>query len=77
MLPEIITSFEDFQLYTINLEQESLFWIIEYNPTEYTQIEDRYSILRNEILKYPQEFKNRLDIGKYRIWTKTPREIPW
>lgn len=77
MFPEIITSYEDFQVYNLNLEQESLFWIIEYNPTEYSEQKDRYSILRNEILANPQNFKNRLNMGKYRIWTITPREIPW
>lgn len=77
MIPEIISSYEDFELYNLNIEQESLFWIVEYNPNYIDSFADKYSIMYNEILHNPQNYKNRLNNNIYRIWTKTPREIPW
>lgn len=77
MIPEIISSYEDFELYNLNIEQESLFWIVEYNPNYLNSIADKYSIMYNEILHNPQNYKERLNNGIYRIWTNTPHEIPW
>ena len=83
-MPEIITNYDELVLSSLN--SSSLFWIIEYSPTylgyssqtnEYNTDYRRYSVLRKECLEYPLEFKNRLNTGKYRIWTNTPREIPW
>lgn len=75
-MPDVITSYEDLIKYTgsmISIRRETLFWIIEYNSNnpDYTEAE-RYSLLRNECLKYPQDFKDRLDSGIYKIWTRTP-----
>lgn len=75
MIPKIITSFDVFKNITQN--EQTLFWIIEYNPQTYNSPEDRYSILRNEILKHPQDYNIRLDNKIYRIWTVTPYEQPW
>lgn len=77
MIPEIISSYEDFKIYTLNIEQESLFWIVEYNPLQLNLESDRYSLMYNEILHNPQDYKDRLNNGVYRIWTKIPRELPW
>lgn len=87
MIPEIITTYEVFESYITTMGVVPLFWIIEYNPKEFnvTNYQDplyisspnRYSIMRNECLKNPLEFKNRLNNGTYRIWTKTPYEKPW
>lgn len=77
MIPEIISSYEDFELYNLNIEQESLFWIVEYNPNYLNSIADKYSIMYNEILHNPQNYKERLNNGIYRIWTNTPHETPW
>ena len=75
-MPDIITSYEDLVKYTGNMTsigRETLFWVIEYNSTnpDYTEVE-RYSLLRNECLKYPRDFKERLNSGVYKIWTRTP-----
>lgn len=75
MIPEIITSYDVFKNITQN--EQTLFWIIEYNPQTYTSQEDRYSILRNEILKHPQDYSMRLDNKIYRIWTTIPYETAW
>lgn len=55
----------------------SPFWIIEYNPNVYTTEENKYSILRNEILQHPQDYLTRLNEQIYRIWTITPYEKSW
>ena len=75
-MPDIITNYNDLLTYTGNLTiigKETLFWIIEYNSNnpDYNEIE-RYSLLRNECLKHPTDFKERLNNGIYKIWTKTP-----
>lgn len=75
-MPDIITSYEDLVKYTgnmISIGRETLFWVIEYNKKnpDFTEAE-RYSLLRNECLKYPQNFKDRLNNGIYKIWTRTP-----
>lgn len=75
MIPEIITSYDVFK--NIIQNEETLFWIVEYNPEVYDLPDSRYSILRNEILRHPQDYNIRLDEGKYRIWTVTPHEKPW
>ncbi len=75
-MPDTITSYEDLVKYTGNMTsigRETLFWIIEYNSnnSDYTEAE-RYSLLRNECLKHPRDFKERLNSGIYKIWTRTP-----
>lgn len=79
MFPDVITSYNMFT--TVAFSGETLFWIIEYHPTEIGQnwltSPNRYSLLRNECLAHPQDFKDRLNEGKYRIWTTTPYEMPW
>lgn len=75
MLPDIITSSDVFR--NIIQNDSTPFWIIEYNPNTYNLPEDKYSLLRNEILRHPQDYINRLDAGIYRIWTKTPYEAIW
>ena len=74
-MPDIITSYEDFK--NINQNEEMTFWIVEYNPNVYDSLDNKYSILRNEILRHPQDYTTRLDEGIYRIWTITPYEQPW
>ena len=76
MIPDIITSYEDLIRYGGNgqtISYETLFWFIEYNPNnpDYNEIE-KYSILRNECLQHPLDFKDRLDKGIYKIWTRIP-----
>lgn len=75
MVPEIITSYDVFKNITQN--NEILFWIVEYNPETYDSLDQKYSILRNEILQHPQNYAQRLNEGKYRIWTTTPYEKLW
>lgn len=70
-MPNIITNYNDFIIYKNN---ESLFWIIEYREADEV---NRYSVMRNECLQHPTDFKDRLNNGVYRIWTITPKEIPW
>lgn len=77
MIPEIISSYEDFKIYTLNIEKASLFWIVEYNPLQLDLASDKYSLVYNEILHNPHNYKDRLNNGVYRIWTKTPYEKPW
>ena len=70
-MPNVITNYNDFIIYKNN---ESLFWIIEYREADEV---NRYSVMRNECLQHPTDFKDRLNNGVYRIWTITPKEIPW
>ena len=70
-MPEVIYTYSEFQKY---LQRDSLFWIIEYHDADEAH---RYSLLRNECLMYPTNYKQRLENKVYRIWTVTPREIPW
>lgn len=72
-MPEVIYTYEDFISYN-NRVNNSLFWIIEYQNAEEPE---RYSLLRNECLKHPNNFKDRLNNKIYRIWTTTPIDIPW
>lgn len=68
---DVIYSYDDF----VNRRTiDSLFWIIEYRDADEA---NRYSVFRNECLQHPADFKDRLNSGVYRIWTTTPREIPW
>lgn len=75
-MPDVITSYEDLVRYSGGgvLPQETLFWIIEYNSInpDFNEIE-KYSLLRNECLKHPTDFKSRLNNGVYKIWTTIPR----
>lgn len=76
MIPDVITSYEDLIKYSENgqtLTKESLFWIIEYNSNnlDYNELQ-KYSLLRNECLQHPLDFKDRLDNGIYKIWTRIP-----
>ena len=57
--------------------QEGLFFIIEYNPEYYDLPEQKYSLMRNEILQHPQDFKERLNNGVYRVWISTPIDLEW
>lgn len=75
-MPEIITNYDDFVFYSNN-NPSALFWIIEYNPDSIMGEFERYSLIRNECLKYPEHFKDRLNNGIYRIWTVTPRDLSW
>ena len=75
-MPDVITSYEDLVRYSASgavLSRETLFWIIEYNPNneDYNEF-NKYSLLRNECLKHPIDFKERLNNGIYKIWTRTP-----
>jgi len=85
MIPVLITNSQDLQR---NLQETSgsasLFWIIEYSQNElncdldtYKTTPNRYSLFRNECLSHPQNFKQRLDNGQYRIWTTIPYDIQW
>lgn len=73
-MPDVITTYNDLSNYIENgvFRREMLFWIIEYNSNNYTSSEEKYSLLRNECLKHPLDFKDRLDNGVYKIWTCTP-----
>ena len=77
MIPEVITNYDDFTFYSGNTIS-SLFWIIEYN-SNLIEINDitKYSIMRNECLDHPRDFKDRLNSGVYRIWTVIPYEKEW
>lgn len=75
-MPDVITSYEDLVRYSANgaiLSRDTLFWIIEYNSNneDYNEF-DKYSLLRNECLKHPLDFKERLNNGVYKIWTRVP-----
>lgn len=70
-MANIITNYDDFLAYQ---SYESLFWIIEYRASDEAH---RYSIMRNECLQHPIDFKDRLNNGVYRIWKDIPQEIPW
>lgn len=74
-MPDVITNYENFK--NIIQSEQALFWIIEYNPQLNDKTLERYSLLRNEILKNPQNYASRLNTGVYRIWTTTPYEKPW
>ena len=88
MNERIITDYDTFTNYNNSLGKgESLFLIVEYSPEElgfedardfnYISSVNRYSLMRNECLQHPQDFKNRLNEHKYRIWLGTPEEILW
>jgi len=75
-MPDVIKTYSMLLNYTGNMTiigKEALFWIIEYNSNnpDYNEAE-RYSLLRNECLKHPTDFKERLDNGIYKIWTRIP-----
>jgi hypothetical protein len=72
-MPEVIYNYDEFLRYS-NYTTNTLFLIIEYKDADETE---RYSILRNECLKHPSDFKDRLNNHIYRIWIETPREVPW
>ena len=87
MIPFLINISKDF-LESIRLTSgtTSLFWIVEYSPIElgyeqkdeaYNSDLNRYTFLRNECLKNPTNFKERLDEHKYRIWTVVPQDLEW
>lgn len=87
MIPFLINNSKEF-LESIGLTSgtTSLFWIVEYNPIElgykkkdevYDSDLNRYTFLRNECLKNPTNFKERLDEHKYRIWTVVPQDLEW
>ena len=88
MIPEIITSYEDFQRASRSVAGlVSLFWIVEYSPQElgyqniyddgYTNSLSRFSLVRNECLEHPNNFFTRLNDHKYRIWTVAPYNYEW
>ena len=54
-MPDVITNYDDFVMYKNN---ESLFWIIEYREADEV---NRYSVMRNECLQHPTNFKDRLN----------------
>ena len=70
-MPEVIYNYNEFITYEGN---NSLFLIIEYRDADDA---NRYSLMRNECLNHPTNFKERLNQGVYRIWTTTPRDINW
>lgn len=75
-MPDVITTYEDLINYSDSgggLSSEILFWIIEYNSknSDFNENE-KYSLLRNECLKHPIDFKERLNNGVYKIWTRIP-----
>ncbi len=72
---DILYTYEDFLNYP-QQEGEKLFFIIEYKAAEATS-PNRYSLMRNEILAFPLQFKERLNNGVYRIWTRIPYDTPW
>lgn len=81
----VINTYQDF-LTQSSGNPDALFWIVEYSPNELNFTEDslaykssplRYSLMRNECLNNPIDFKNRLNQKKYRIWNSTPKNIPW
>ena len=75
-MPDVIYTYDE--LLSLGNFNAALFWIIEYNPDETGgDNAKRYSLFRNECLTHPESFKDRLNEGVYRIWTTTPREIPW
>ena len=85
---EIINNYEDFKAYNERMKDaSSLFFVIEYSPeslgynsyddNQYKISTERYSLMRNECLKYPQSYNMRLDNHIYRIWTTIPKEITW
>lgn len=87
MVPAIIHSFEEFQEASKFVSgMTSLFWIIEYSPTELGYIDsdsnylndiNRFSLMRMECLKNPSTFKERLNNKNYRIWTVVPIDTTW
>lgn len=72
-MPEVIYKYNDFEYYSKE-KVEALFWIVEYRNVSETE---RFSLVRNECLNYPLNFKDRLNEGVYRIWTVTPYEKQW
>ena len=73
-MPSFINDYNSF-LQLGGLNRDTLFYIIEYQ--EYNQQYERYSILQNEILAHPQDFKERLNNKIYRIWLTVPYDNPW
>ena len=87
MVPILIQNAQELQS-AIKLVSEltSLFWIVEYSPTElgyqtatseYNSDINRYTFLRTECLKNPSNYQTRLDNNQYRIWTTTPQNHTW
>ena len=83
MIPEIITNYKDFLEASQRIKGlVSLFWIVEYSPTElgysngndsnYINSLQRYTLMRNECLNHNTDFAERLDQHLYRIWTVMP-----
>lgn len=70
-MPDIITNYDVLQSFNT---PNALFWIVEYKNTDEI---NRYSVFRNECLAHPTDYVERLNTGVYRIWTVTPRDIPW
>lgn len=87
MIPFLICNSNDFlESMSLISGAASLFWIVEYSPQElgynkktsaYDADLNRYTFLRNECLKNPTNFKERLDAHKYRIWTVVPQDLEW
>ncbi len=73
-MASFISDYNSFLQYG-GLNREALFYIIEYQ--RYNNQYERYSILQNEILAHPQDFKERLNNKVYRIWLTVPYDNPW
>ena len=75
-MPDVIYSYDE--LLSLGNINAALFWIVEYSPEEMgsTGVK-RYSLFCNECLTHPEDFKDRFNKRIYRLWTTTPREIPW
>lgn len=67
-MPEIIT--KSTELFALR-GQPTMFYIVEYYDKD-THSAERYDLLRNEIIKHPATYTERLDSGIYKIWTTTP-----
>ena len=87
MIPSVITDSNVLKSALIlSNGMTSLFWIVEYSPNElgyenktieYDNDLNRYSFLRNECLKHPMNYRERLDNKNYRIWTVVPQDYDW
>ena len=73
----MIRTYDEFLQLKDNDRTNALFWIVEYSEGNYNNESQHYSLLRNEILLHPQDFKDRLNNGIYRIWNEIPKETQW
>ena len=55
---------------------DSQWWFVEVNPSNFEDDdeweENRFSVVRTEILRHPLNFTELLDSGQFRIWKTIP-----